>query len=320
MTMSGRSTAAAAPAPVRGIALLFALLALLGAVLAVSAATAAPASAATKEEIEEELGFEIFNSRTQRHPGRRTPRPPDRHRVEERRHLLGRRVASQLRRLKIHTPTGFIGNPHVTPKCTLTEFSSTSLPDRLPRSASSSSRARDLRHLLPALQHGDAADQAGLIGLHHAAAHRAGVPRSGLADRQRLRPRRPITSPQLQARHQRGRRPTLWGVPADPKHDKHRFLSPAAKTSAPASTDANGCPGRNLRDGVDSRKGRSCRTRPPAGTELISPRRRRILRRLPSCRRSPSPADDRLPAAELLAELPRQADDRSLGHRRRVST
>ena len=33
-----------------------------------------------------------------------------------------------LRRLKVHTPTGFIGDPHVTPKCTLTEFSSAACP------------------------------------------------------------------------------------------------------------------------------------------------------------------------------------------------
>src|SRR5262249_8057831 len=33
-----------------------------------------------------------------------------------------------LRRLKVHTPTGFIGDPHVTPKCTLTEFSAAACP------------------------------------------------------------------------------------------------------------------------------------------------------------------------------------------------
>jgi hypothetical protein len=243
MTMSGRSAAATAPAhrftPVRGIALLFALLALLGAALAVTAATAVPASAATKEEIEEELGFEIFNvepSNTQ--AGGHPDLLIDTQWVSGGPFSGGGPLPS-MRRLKIHTPTGFIGNPHVTPKCTLTELSSTSCPTDaqlgivgLP--------TLGIGLFFPLYNMETRPDQPGLMAfttpLLNAPVFLDLVARTdsdyGLTT---------ITSPQLKLGIN-AVRTTLWGVPADPKHDKHRFLSPLQGFGA-CLNEANGCPG-----------------------------------------------------------------------------
>src|SRR5262249_43104789 len=90
-------------------------------------AGAEPAGAATKEEIEEELGFEKFEvtmSDTQAggHPD----------------FFIDAKFATggvfsgkplpAVRRIGVDSPTGFIRNPHVTPKCTLAEFSSAACP------------------------------------------------------------------------------------------------------------------------------------------------------------------------------------------------
>jgi hypothetical protein len=235
MTMSGRSIATISmPGWLRAMVLLLAVLTLAGAAYA---AAAEPASAATKEEIEEELGFEKFNvtmSDTQAggHPdffidakfatgGAFSPRD-----------------LPAVRRIGVDSPTGFIGNPHVTPKCSLAEFASAACPVDSQIGTVGVPSLGIFGIFFPLYNIESRPDQAGQLGFI--------VPLLGATVYLELSARTDsdyglttISTPQIRIGLDT-LEVNLWGVPADPKHDLHRFLTPLINLGA-CFDFQNGC-------------------------------------------------------------------------------
>ncbi len=267
MSMSGRSSAAVAPlwlriSPARAVVMLLAALALMGAALA---ASSDPASAATKEEIEAELGFVKYDViPTDSQAGGHPDLFIDAQWVSGGVFSGGGELPS-LRRLKIHTPTGFIGNPHVTPKCTLTELSSTSCPvDSQVGIVGLPTLGSGL--FFPLYNMETRPDQAGLLAfttpLLAAPVFLDLISRTdsdyGLTT---------TTSPQLKLGID-AVTTTLWGVPANPKHDIHRFFSPLQGLGACFNFET-GCPGETFASSSIPEKP-FLQNPTTCGTELVS--------------------------------------------------
>ena len=233
MTKPGRSRFA----PTRGVALLLALMALALAFAAISN----PASAASREEVESQLGFinlEMEPSDTQ------AGGHPDLNIVAQWKSggpFSGTPglILPSLRRLKVHSPTGFIGNPHVTPKCTLTEFSSASCPTDSQIGTVSTPNFGIFGIFFPLYNMETSPDQAGLLGFV--------TPLISAPVFLELSSRTDgdygldtVSTPQIKLGINL-LETNLWGVPADPKHDVHRFVTPL--TGLAACFDyQNGCP------------------------------------------------------------------------------
>ena len=221
------------------------------------------------------------------------------------RRLLGGTVVS--RRFKGHSPTGFIGNPHVTPKCTLTEYPA--LPARSTRrsalrvrasASTASSRSTTCRPgpTRPACSASRAAPR------HPRPPRTLGRGRTATTASTR-KPRRSSGSPSRTSTRTLGRT-------GRPVHDIQRFFTPLKFLGACFSY-GEGCPGETFA--------------PPAvpeGPFLQNPtdvrqtadliRGGRVLRRPRSPGRSSVAGDDRLQPAQLRPEHHGEADDRP--HRR----
>jgi hypothetical protein len=223
----------------RGGALLLALLALAVAFAAMSK----PASAVSRQEIEAQLGFikfEMEPSDTQ------AGGHPDLNIVTEWKSggifsgSGGGVTLPTLRRLKVHAPTGFIGDPHVTPKCTLTEFSSAACPVDSQIGTVSIPNLGIFGIFFPLYNMETSPEQAGLLGFT--------TPLIAAPVFLELSSRTDsdygldtVSTPQIKLGIN-SLETNLWGVPANPKHDKHRFLTPL--TGLAACFDfQNGCPG-----------------------------------------------------------------------------
>ena len=226
MTMFGRSTAATA---VRGghqgtprvLVLLLAVLALAAAMLT---ATAAPASAAHDPEVDAQLGFkkftmEVTDTQAGGHPDIKIDAQWVSGGV-----FSGGSPLPALRRLFVHTPTGFIGNPHVTPKCTLTEFSSAACPVDSQVGVVGLPTLGIFGIFFPLYNMETRPDQAGLLGFTTPLiAAPVFLDLSSRTDSDYGLST--VTTPQLKLGID-AVETHLWGVPADPVHDKHRFKTP----------------------------------------------------------------------------------------------
>jgi hypothetical protein len=145
------------------------------------------------------------------------------------------------RTIGVHWPTGFIGNPHVAPKCTLAEFSMSSCPVDSQIGVFEVNLGFFL--FFPVYNMETGPDQAGLLGLTTPL-----VVAQVFLD---LRGRTDsdygldaISSPQLRGLdfgHIQGH---LWGVPADPIHNPERFITPLSSTGACYREyfETEGCP------------------------------------------------------------------------------
>ena len=238
MTMSGRAVSGFTP--VRGVALLLALLAFVCAFAAISS----HASAASREEIEDKLGFikfEIEPSDTQ------AGGHPDLNFITEWKSgglFCGGSFCDQslpvFRRLKVHAPTGVIGDPHVTPKCSLTEFSSASCPVDSQVGTVAIPNFGIFGIFFPLYNMETSPEQAGLLGFT--------VPLIAAPTFLELSSRTDsdygldtVSTPQIKL-GVNSLETNLWGVPASPIHNKHRFIAPL--TGLAACTDyQNGCSG-----------------------------------------------------------------------------
>lgn len=131
------------------------------------------------------------------------------------------------RSFSIHWPTGFIGNPHVAPKCTATEFNQGSCPvdSQIGKvEIGGEEGGVELSLFVPLYNLETRPDQAGLLGF---IAPIFGVPI--LLD---LRGRtdsdyglEAVSSPQVRIPFD-AFTTTLWGVPHSPEHDFERFFTP----------------------------------------------------------------------------------------------
>jgi hypothetical protein len=145
-----------------------------------------------------------------------------------------------LRRFLSHTPTGFIGNPHVAPKCTLAEYTIQNCPVDSQVGIVNLPSLGIFGVFFPLYNMETRPDQAGLLAfttpLLSTPVFLELVSRTdsdyGLSA---------ITSPQI-------RFPIpdfetiLWGVPASPVHDIHRFFTPLKFLAACLNLE-EGCPG-----------------------------------------------------------------------------
>ena len=222
----------------RGAALVLALLALAVAFAAMSNL----ASAVTREEIEKELGFihfEMEPSDTQ------AGGHPDLNIVTEWKSgglfsgSGGAVTLPTLRRLKVHTPTGFIGDPHVTPKCTLTEFSSAACPVDSQIGTVAIPNFGIFGIYFPLYNMETSPEQAGLLGFT--------TPLIAAPVFLELTSRTDgdygldtVSTPQIKLGIN-SLETNLWGVPADPIHDIHRFVTPLSGL-ATCFDYQNGCP------------------------------------------------------------------------------
>jgi hypothetical protein len=223
MTMSGRSITA----------LLVAVVALLGAMLA-----AAPASAAFDPEVDKELGFEKFivtTSDTQAggHPDF----------FVDMKFATGGAFSGKnlpaVRRIGVESPTGFIGNPHVTPKCTLAEFASAACPVDSQIGTVGVPSLGIFGIYMPIYNVETRPNQAGLLGfivpLLGSTVYLEMTARTdgdyGLTTMSTAQVKLGLDTLEV----------LLWGVPADPVHDKNRFRSPLVGLGA-CFDFQNGCP------------------------------------------------------------------------------
>ncbi len=138
----------------------------------------------------------------------------------------------QGRTVAIHWPEGFIGNPHVAPTCTLTEFNQARCPvdSQIGRFELLGFGSENQGLFVPLYNMETNPNQAGLLGF---TAPLLGFPiffelssrtnsDYGLEAKTTPTLRLPFTHFKT----------TLWGVPADPKHDVYRFQSPLTATGA----------------------------------------------------------------------------------------
>lgn len=206
------------------------------------AAMSSPASAATREEIEEHLGFTQFEMQPS---DTQAGGHPDLNIVTE--WISGGLFSGSggeiplptLRRLKVHAPTGFIGNPHVTPQCTLTEFQSAACPVDSQIGTVSIPNFGIFGIFFPLYNMETSPNQAGLLGfitpLISAPVFLELTSRTnsdyGLDT---------VSTPQIKLGIN-FLETTLWGVPADPKHNKHRFTTPLTGLGT-CFNFQNGCP------------------------------------------------------------------------------
>jgi hypothetical protein len=222
----------------RGLALFVTLVALLGAMFAF---TAPSVMAATHQEIEELLGFEEFDvipSDTQAggHPDltvatfwvsggpfaeSETPFP-----------------LPTLKRLKVHTPTGLIGDPHVTPKCTFTSFSATNCPQDS-QVGTIILYLFGIKIFFPLYNMVTSPEQAGLLGFT--------TPLIAAPVFLELSSRTDsdygldtVSTDQIRLGIH-GLETVLWGVPSNPANDIHRFFTPL-KSSGACFDYEHGCP------------------------------------------------------------------------------
>ena len=144
------------------------------------------------------------------------------------------------RRLKVHAPTGVIGDPHVTPKCSLTEFSSASCPVDSQIGTVAIPNFGIFGIFFPLYNMETSPEQAGLLGFT--------VPLIAAPTFLELSSRTDsdygldtVSTPQIKL-GVNSLETNLWGVPASPIHNKHRFIAPL--TGLAACTDyQNGCNG-----------------------------------------------------------------------------
>ena len=218
-------------------------------------------------------------------------------------------------------PSGFIGNPHVTPKCTLTEFSSADLPGRLAdrhgsipqlrRTSASSSRSTTWRRApnqagllgftapLIAASRSSSNSRAGPIattGSTRSARRRSGCrsttskPTSGAS-----RPIRNTTTHPLRHAAHRPRRPVLRATSIKAARRAPFGSETFAKSTIPASA---------VPAEPDDLRRRTRRS--PATSNTTAAK---------SASETTLAGDDRLQAGQLLAEHPGQADDGARRHR-----
>ena len=133
------------------------------------------------------------------------------------------------RRVGIHWPEGFIGNPHVAPKCSLSEFNTA-------RCASDSQIGKftlsigELEIYVPIYNMETRPDQAGLLGFTTPLiTFPVFLELTGRTDSDYGLDA--ISTPQLRLPFTHFR-VTLWGVPADAKNDVDRFYTPLTGTGA----------------------------------------------------------------------------------------
>jgi hypothetical protein len=139
--------------------------------------------------------------------------------------LFGRTVA-------IHWPEGFIGNPHVTPKCTLTEFNQSHCPvdSQIGRFTLAGIGGENTGLYVPLYNMETNPDQAGLLGF---AAPFLNFPiffeLTGRTNSDYGLDAKTTPTIRLPFTHFKT---TLWGVPANPSHDVDRFESPLTGVGA----------------------------------------------------------------------------------------
>jgi hypothetical protein len=131
------------------------------------------------------------------------------------------------RSFRIHWPTGFIGNPHVTPLCTLTEFNQAACPanSQIGKVAIIGQENGNIQiGWFPLYNMETRPDQAGLLAFV--------VPLYGAPVFLDLSARtdgdyglEAVSSPQIPTPF-REFQTTLWGVPQSPAHDFERFVTP----------------------------------------------------------------------------------------------
>jgi len=131
------------------------------------------------------------------------------------------------RSFSIHWPTGFIGNPHVAPKCTATEFNQGSCPvdSQIGKvEIGGEEGGVELSLFVPLYNLETRPDQAGLLGF---IAPIFGVPilldLKGRTDSDYGL--EAVSSPQVRIPFD-SFKTTLWGVPHSPEHDFERFYTP----------------------------------------------------------------------------------------------
>ncbi len=145
-----------------------------------------------------------------------------------------------LRRFKSHTPTGFIGNPHVAPKCTLVEYTAQNCPVDSQIGIVYVASFGIYGIFFPLYNMETRPDQAGLLAfttplistpvfieLSSRTDSDYGLDASTSAQVR-------VSFPDFET--------ILWGVPADPVHNKHRFFTPLKFLAACLSFE-EGCPG-----------------------------------------------------------------------------
>lgn len=147
------------------------------------------------------------------------------------------------RTFSVHWPTGFIGNPHVAPKCTLTEFNQ----GRCPIDSQVGKFVVDFSGIqlyVPLYNMETRPDQAGLLGFT--------APLLNFPNFLELSSRtdgdyglEAETSPMVRLPFNHYKT-VLWGVPASPVHDVDRFFTPLTGVGAcyigVFGPDVEGCP------------------------------------------------------------------------------
>ncbi len=255
---------------------------------------AAASAAAAQKKSKNNSGFDTVRDAAQRHPGRRSSRPLHRHGMDQRRPLLriGRRNhpcrrcgGSVSQPDRVHRQPARDSEMHADRVSARPPARSTlrSARFRSPTSGSSGSSSRSTTWRR-------SPDQAGLLGfiaplisapVFLELTSRAPTATTGSTT---------VSTPQIKLGIQLRSKRTSGACPADPKHNKHRFITPL--TGLGACFDfQNGCPPgrperkRNLREIDDS--GKPFLQNPTTcGVPLIGAGGRRILRRLRSQRRN----------------------------------
>ncbi len=146
-------------------------------------------------------------------------------------------ICLQGRVIGTHFPAGVLGNPHVAPKCTLTEFNQANCPVD---SQIGTVYTPGFGFFFPLYNMETSPDQAGLLG--------ATVPILGLPIFLEFTGRTnsdygldSIGTPLLRGFSVNRLTVDLWGVPADPVHNIERFLTPLEGIGA-CYFPAKGCP------------------------------------------------------------------------------
>jgi hypothetical protein len=142
--------------------------------------------------------------------------------------------------IRVDWPEGFIGNPHVTPKCTLTEFSTQKCPSDAQVGTFAVNELASSGMYVPVYNLQTRPDQAGVLGF---IAPLIGVPfllelTSRTDDDYGLHAetspilRLPLPNQELE----------LWGVPQSKAHDFERFITPLSGGGLCLKQFVNGCP------------------------------------------------------------------------------